>query len=141
MIGGVLYRIYEGFEGAEGNAVTTDIFVGGRYLNLDVDLDYAGAADISGGKDWLDPIIGVTYSRDMSKKLLIKTTADIGNFGIASDFTWSFSILGGYRLNRTANIWFGYRYLDIDNDTGSGAKKFEYDVDMHGPILGVSFHF
>jgi len=138
---GVLYRIYEGFAGAEGNPVATDIFVGGRYMNLDIDLDYAGVADVSGDEDWVDPIIGVTYSRDMSKKFLITTTADIGGFGIASDFTWSFSILGGYRLGRTANLWFGYRYLDIDYDTGSGAKKFEYDVAMHGPILGASFHF
>ena len=93
---GVLYRIYEGFAGAEGNPVATDIFIGGRYVNLDVDLDFVGIADVSGGKDWLDPVIGVTYSRDMSKKFLITTTADIGGFGIASDMTWSFSILGGY---------------------------------------------
>jgi len=138
---GVLYRVYEGFAGAEGNRVATDIFVGGRYVNLDVDLDYNGAADISGDQDWLDPVIGVTYSRDMSGKFLITTSADIGGFGIASDLTWSLSILGGYRLSRTANLWFGYRYLDIDYDTGSGAKKFEYDVAMHGPILGASFHF
>jgi hypothetical protein len=31
--------------------------------------------------------------------------------------------------------------MDIDYDTGSGAKKFEFDVAMHGSILGVSFHF
>jgi len=138
---GVLYRVYEGFAGAEGNPVATDIFVGGRYVKLDVDLDYTGVGDVSGDQDWLDPVIGVTYSRDMSEKFLIRTTADIGGFGIASDMTWSFSILGGYRLGRTANLWFGYRYLDIDYDTGSGAKKFEYDVAMHGPILGASFHF
>ena len=125
---GVLYRIYEGFAGAEGNPVATDIFIGGRYVNLDVDLDFVGVADVSGGEDWLDPVIGVTYSRDMSEKFLITTTADIGGFGIASDMTWSASILGGYRLSRTANLWFGYRYLDIDYDEGSGAKKFEYDV-------------
>ena len=138
---GVLYRIYEGYAGAEGNPVATDIFFGGRYVNLDIDLDYAGAPDVSGDEGWVDPVIGVTFSRDMSEKFLIKTTADIGGFGIASDMTWGFSILGGYKLGRTANLWFGYRYLDIDYDTGSGSKKFEYDVDMHGPILGASFHF
>ncbi|UCC99467.1 MAG: hypothetical protein JSW66_06205 [Phycisphaerales bacterium] len=42
---------------------------------------------------------------------------------------------------QVTNIWFGYRYLDIDYDTGSGATKLEYDVAMHGPILGASFHF
>ena len=138
---GVLCRVYEGFAGAEGNPVATDIFVGGRYVNLDVDLDFVGVANVGGDEDWLDPLIGVAYSRDISKKFLIATTADIGGFGIGSDFTWSFSILGGYRLGRTANLWFGYRYMDIDYDTGSGAKKFEFDVTMQGPILGASFHF
>jgi hypothetical protein len=136
---GVLYQIYEGYAGS--NPVATDIFVGGRYMNQDVELDFAGIADVSADKNWVDPIIGVTYNRDMSEKFLIKTTADIGGFGIGSDMTWSFSILGGYRLGRHSNLWFGYRYLDIDYDDGSGAKKFEYDVAMHGPILGASFHF
>ena len=77
----------------------------------------------------------------MSEKFLITTTVDIGGFGIASDMTRSFNILGGYRLSHRANLWFGHRYLDIDYGTGSGAKKFEYDVAMHGPILGASFHF
>ncbi|MHC4323811.1 MAG: hypothetical protein ACYSUX_06025 [Planctomycetota bacterium] len=138
---GVLYRVYEGFAGAEGNPVATDIYVGGRYVNLDLELDFVGVTKISGSKDWVDPLIGVTYSRDLSKKFLIKTTADIGGFGIASDLTWSASILGGYRLGRTANLWFGYRYLDIDYTKGSGADKFAYDAAMHGPILGASFHF
>ena len=138
---GILYRIYEGFAGAEGNPVATDIFIGGRYLKLDVELDFAAVADVSADKNWIDPIVGVTYSRDMSKKFLIRTTADIGGFGIGSDFTWSATILGGYRLGRRTNIWFGYRYLDIDYDSGSGARKFEHDVVMHGPILGASIHF
>jgi len=138
---GVLYRIYEGFAGADDNPIAADIFVGGRYVNLDVELDFAAISDVSADKNWVDPIIGVNYSRDISEKFLIRTTADVGGFGIASDLTWSFRILGGYRLTRTANIWFGYRYLDIDYDSGSGARKFEHDVAMHGPILGASFHF
>ena len=140
MIGaGVLYQIYEGYAGS--NPVATDIFVGGRYTKLDTELDFAGVADVSADKNWVDPIIGVTYNRDMSEKFLIKTTADIGGFGIGSDFTWSATILGGYRLGSHSNLWFGYRYLDIDYDTGSGARKFEHDMAMHGPILSASFHF
>jgi len=138
---GVLCRIFEGYAGAEGSPVGTDIFFGGRYINLDAELDFPVAADVSSDRNWLDPLIGVSYSRDMSKKFLIKTTADIGGFGIGSDLTWRFSILGGYQLGKHANLWFGYRYLDIDYDEGSGADKFEYDVTMHGPVLGASFHF
>ena len=138
--GGLLYRIFEGY-GAQGSPVGTDIFIGGRYMNLDAELDFAGIADVSSDRNWWDPLVGVAYSHDLSKDWLIKATADIGGFGIGSDLTWGFRILGGYRLGKHANLWFGYRYLDIDYDEGSGANKFEYDVEMHGPILGASFHF
>ena len=137
---GVLYRIFEGY-GGQGSPVGTDIFIGGRYTNLDVELDFAAVVAVSSDKNWLDPLIGVAYSHDLSEDFLIKTTAEIGGFGVGSDFTWGFEILGGYRLGRHANIWLGYRYLDVDYDEGSGARRFEYDVVMHGPLLGASFHF
>jgi len=138
--GGVLCRIFEGY-GAQGSPVGTDIFIGGRYMNLDAELDFAAAPDVSSDRNWWDPIIGVAYSHDFSEDWLLKATADIGGFGIGSDLTWGLRLLGGYRLGKHANLWFGYRYLDIDYDEGNGANKFEYDVEMHGPILGASFHF
>ena len=137
---GVLWRIFEGY-GAQESPVGTDLFIGGRYMNIDAELDFAGVADVSSDRNWWDPIIGVAYSHDFSRDWLLKATADIGGFGIGSDFTWGLRILGGYRLGKHANLWFGYRYLDVDYDEGSGANKFEYDVEMHGPILGASFHF
>jgi hypothetical protein len=136
---GVLYRAYEGFAGS--NPVATDVFLGGRYVELDTELDFAAIPDIDGNKNWLDPIVGATYSRDLSEKWAMTATADVGGFGIASDLTWSLRLMGAYRLSSWANLWFGYRYLDIDYDDGSGANKFAYDVAMHGPILGASFHF
>ena len=139
--GGVLCRIFEGYSGAQGSPTGTDIFFGGRYINLDAELDFAAIPDVSSDRNWWDPLIGVAYSHDLSKDWLIKATADIGGFGIGSDLTWGFRLLGGYRLGKHANLWFGYRYLDIDYDEGSGANKFEYDVTMHGPVLGASFHF
>lgn len=136
---GVLYRAYEGFSGS--NPVATDVFVSGRYVDLDAGLDFKRVADIDGNKNWLDPVVGLTYHRDLSKKWMVSATADIGGFGVASDLTYSLRLLGAYRLTSWANLWFGYRYLDIDYDDGSGAKKFVHDVAMHGPMIGASLHF
>jgi hypothetical protein len=136
---GVLYRAYEGFAGS--NPVATDIFLSGRYVELDAGLDFAAAPDIDGNKNWLDPVVGATYHRDFSEKWVVSATGDIGGMGIGSDLTWSLRLLGAYRLNSWANLWFGYRYLSIDYDDGNGAREFGYDVDMHGPIVGGSFHF
>ena len=35
----------------------------------------------------------------------------------------------------------GYRILDIQFDSGSGASKFEFDVRQHGPLVGVNFRW
>ena len=144
---GLLYRIFEDYAGAAGDPAGTDIlfsadvFLGARYVNMDAELDFAAISDISSERNWWDPLIGISYRWDLSEKFQMKTTTDIGGFGIGSDLTWSFTIVGGYELGRHSNIWLGYRYLDINYDDGSGANKFEYDVAMHGPILGASFHF
>jgi hypothetical protein len=35
----------------------------------------------------------------------------------------------------------GYRALSQDYDDGSGADRFEWDVTLHGPLLGLSIGF
>jgi hypothetical protein len=137
---GVLKRVYEGHAGTEGLNVGTDVFIGGRYVNLEGGIDLAGGT-VSGDQDWIDPIFGLIYHRDMSEKFVISTSGDFGGLGIGSDMTWSFRIMGSYRIADHANLLFGYRYLDIDYDDGAGASKFKYDVAMSGPIIGASINF
>jgi hypothetical protein len=35
----------------------------------------------------------------------------------------------------------GYKALFVDYSKGSGLNHFEYDMTMHGPILGVTARF
>ena len=136
---GALYRAYEGHN--QDYPVATDIFFGARYMNIEAALDFTGAGDVQEGKDWVDPIIGATHLRDFSEKVTLTAGGDVGGLGIGSDFTYSLRLLLGYRFTEHVNGWIGYRYLDIDDDDGSGANQFVYDVALHGPILGASIHF
>ena len=138
---GVLYRVDESYWGADGDAVSTDFFFGGRYLSLESDIKLAGGGHVLGFQDWFDPICGATYNRDFTKKFTVSTSGDVGGIGIGSDFTWSFEVMGGYRVSPRSNLWFGYRYLNIDYDDGFGASRFTFDVAIYGPVLGASFHF
>ena len=121
--------------------MSTDLFFGGRYVYLESDIKFAAGGNVPGFQDWFDPIFGVTFNRDFTKKITVSTSGDFGGLGIGSDFTWSFEVMGGYRMSPHSNFSFGYRYLDIDYDNGAGASKFEFDVAINGPILGASFHF
>ena len=52
-------------------------------------------------------------------------------------FSYRFCLLG----NDDVRFLFGYKALYQDYEEGSGRDKFEFDVTMHGPILGLSVPF
>jgi hypothetical protein len=45
------------------------------------------------------------------------------------------------RLTDKAALEFGYRWLDIDYDTGERNEQFRYDVLTQGPVVGFGFRF
>jgi len=45
------------------------------------------------------------------------------------------------RLTDKASLEFGYRWLDIDYDTGERHEEFRYDMLTQGPVIGFGFRF
>jgi hypothetical protein len=131
--------------GKEVPTVAVDALLGVRYTYLDLKLDFDLFPDPKGDEGWVDPLIGVRSPWALSKRWDLSLGGDIGGFGVGSDFTWHAFGLVGYRFGLfgedNAQIFGGYRAFSQDYDTGSGADKFEWDVIMHGPILGLSISF
>jgi hypothetical protein len=131
--------------GKEVPSVAVDALVGVRYTYLDVNLDIDFFPDRKGDQGWVDPLIGVRSLWHLSKRWDLSLAGDVGGFGVGSDFTWHADGLIGYRFDlfgeENAQVFGGYRALSQDYDTGSGFDKFEWDVIMHGPILGLSISF
>jgi len=48
---------------------------------------------------------------------------------------------GRLKVFKSGALLAGYRWLDVDYETGSGRSKFEFDVRMHGPFIGFSIFF
>ena len=92
---------------------------------------------------WVDGIIGGRFVFDLSEKFSAEFRGDVGGFGIGSgsDLTWNITLMGEYKLSPTMSLAFGYRYLDVDWSKGSGSSKLEYDLAIHGPIMGVTIEF
>ncbi len=131
--------------GGSGPTVTIDPYVGGRFTNLDVQLDFKDINTVSGSRSWVDPIIGIRTIWDITERWNVIVLGDIGGFGVASDFTWQATGVVGYRFglfgDRDANVVAGYRALYQDFKDGSGADRFEWDVTAHGPVIGLAVHF
>jgi hypothetical protein len=124
-----------------------DAYVGLRYWDVDSTVTVVGGGPVGetlNGKlseDWVDPVVGVRYAWPLGEKWTLVWRADIGGFGVGSDFSWHTTAYAGWRLNEHANVLIGYRHLDVDYDDGEGANRFLMDVSEGGPTLGFAWTF
>jgi hypothetical protein len=148
------------YEVARSGPVALDVLAGARYwhqeadLSLDVsagvqvsDLEVAGVRAFarSGSVNWLDPIIGarLRYTVAPGHELLLR--GDIGGFGVGSDFSWQAVGAYGFELGTYQGVTFsgviGYRALYVDYVQGEGRQRYEFDMLVHGPVVGISARF
>lgn len=117
-----------------------ELIVGGRYFKSEVEYRDDPDQIKKGKQSWIDPIIGGRISWDMTKHLVFITRADIGGFGIGSEFEWNLMAGVGYRLS---NITFlgAYHIWYAKYENGSGDDLFVYDLTTSGPGLTMVIHF
>jgi len=121
-----------------------EVYGGGRYTHLGIELDPSPGRKTEGDRDWVDPILGLRIGIDAFEHLQLVVDGDVGGFGVGSDFAWSACTLIGYRFDMfgaDASAVVGYRALGQDYDQGSGRNAFRWDVTMHGPITGLVMKF
>lgn len=144
---GVGYRLIDRPIGSSGRFhMKAGPLLGFRWTSMDVDIDapfFLPFSDAGGSTDWLDLIVGWRNEIRLGERWQLNTRLDIGGFdiGTSSDFTWNSQILFGFKMTENSILHFGYRTLDSDYDRGSGDKRFEWDVETSGPVLGASIKF
>jgi hypothetical protein len=124
--------------------LTFDLYGGGRYSSIELNLDTRGAASVNQHVDWIDPLVGGRLVVHFSEHWFVLVMGDVGGFGVGSDLAWSATGLLGYRWTGAGVEWAilgGYRALAQDYSTGSGIHRFRWDTTMHGPVLGLSMRF
>jgi hypothetical protein len=124
--------------------VTFDLYGGGRYSSLELDLDTAGTPSANQSKEWIDPIVGGRFGVHFSPNVFLLFAGDVGGFGVGSDFAWALTGLLGYKWQSGTVEWAilaGYKALYQDYTSGSGPQRFRWDTTMHGPVLGFSVRF
>jgi len=136
--------------GKKSPSVTVDTYFGARYTYLDLKLDFDGVFqnrvnNVSQDKSWVEPLVGARTIWDFSERWTATLAGDIGGIAFGSDFAWDAFGLIGYRFNlfgeKNAQAIAGYRALSQDYTDGSGRDKFQWDVTLYGPILGLVIGF
>lgn len=126
--------------GDDKMAVTVDVYGGVRYSLATVGIDFDNGGSPSEDKEWWDPIIGAESKVDLSPHWFLLFRGDFGGFGAGSDFTTNGSASIGYGFKICGHDFAaraGYRALFQDYHEGSGTNRFEWDMTLHGPTLGL----
>jgi len=140
--GFVGYRILE----REYNAADLglDLLVGARYTKLEVDLDSEAtllgltrSRDRSRDEDWTEPVLALRLQYGGREGWGSSFWVDVGDGSDSS--SEQFMALATYRGDSNWRFFGGYRYYNLEYETGSGTSKFEADLDYTGPIFGAAY--
>ena len=87
-----------------------------------------------------DYLVGINFNHWISDKWGLMLNSDLGVAG-DNDRDFSLEFRGLYRLGDLNNVWFGYRYLQIGNDSRQDGITYKVDMIQQGPTVGWAFTF
>lgn len=122
-----------------------ELFAGARYQSLSTELSVKlpdGTSDEALQVEKIfDPVVGARAAWPLGQAWTLIARADVGGFGVGSDFTWSALAVADWSISENFGLVFGYRALDTDYSDGSGSERFEFDMLVSGPLLGLRYKF
>ena len=77
---------------------------------------------------------------EISKKWSFTGKVD-GAVGGDSDSAWYLQVIFLRHIGTNKHVDIGYRYYDVDFESGSGLSLFKWDVAHSGPVVGFSWEF
>lgn len=119
--------------------------IAGTTNTADLTLIDNNTLSAEGSVTWVDPIIGARLSHQFSPAWSLLVSGDVGGFGAGSKFSWQTIGVLSYEFSQSKPVtWsgmLGYKALFVDYTQGSGLTHYEYEMTMHGPILGITAQF
>jgi hypothetical protein len=113
---------------------------GFRLSYMRTELEVRRGRTVDQSEQWVDPLIGSRIGLDLTDRFAIFGEANVGCLGVGSDFTWNAQAFLGYTttlFGRPTTFAIGYRALYQDYHH----RDFEWDVTMHGPVIGTAVRF
>ena len=117
-----------------------DIYGGARYYDQDITIIPNMVPSVSLGDAWTDFILGVRFMGDINDRWGFAGKLDVAAGG-DSDSALYAQIMFRRRIGDNKDFDIGYRYYDVDYESGSGLSRFKWDVAHSGPVFGFSWEF
>ena len=138
------YRVVDWEYGVSSSGQPLRLFVaplaGFRLTYMRTELDVHHGPTVDSSESWVDPVIGSSAGLDLSDHWTLAGEADVGGFEVGSDFSWNAQAFLGYKTTLfgvPTTFAAGYRALYQDYHH----NDFEWDVTMHGPVIGTAMRF
>ena len=123
----------------------TEVFGGIRYVRQNMKAVTVGGVAPGLRRDfvpnWVDPIIGVRLTHQISPRAAFLARGDIGGFGAGSEFTWNIEAGAEFSLTRRLGLQVFFKTLGIDYQEGAGSSFYKYDVITPGVVIGLPIRF
>jgi hypothetical protein len=117
------------FYGLRRLSTAADLTLGMRVNTLQGKLGFKTlGVDVSQDKTWVDPLVGLRLRSPGQHRVRMQVYTEIGGFGAGPDFTWQIFPTLGFKFTDHFSLEVGYRWLDLDYETGDGNERFAYDV-------------
>ncbi len=117
-----------------------DVYAGARYYDQDITIVPTMLPEIPLGDDWTDFLLGFRVTGEISEKWSFAGKLDAA-VGGDSDSAWYAQAMFLRHIGDNKHFDIGYRYYDVDYESGSGLSRFKWDVAQSGPVIGFSWEF
>ena len=117
-----------------------EVLGGVRYTRQDLDVNLnPGPQLVDVSETWWDGFFGLRIFTHISENWTFIGRGDIGTGG--SDFVWNLVGMIDYQFKDWGSVFFGYKWMDYDYESGSGMDRYAYDALQQGPLAGLSIHW
>ena len=125
-----------------GREVLPNLYVEGGVRRLALDIHATvGSSSASRSPGFLDPLVGLTYRRQLGRKWRILIHGDGGGFGVGSDVDVTATGRAEWQFARHFGISMGYGGMHFSESDTVAGRTLTISPTLNGPIFGFGIFF
>jgi hypothetical protein len=125
-----------------GRQILPNLYIEGGVRSLALDIHATvGSLSASRSPTYWDPLIGLTYRRELGRKWRILVHGDGGGFGVGSDVDLSATARAEWQFARHFGIAMGYAGMHLSDSNTVNGKTLKISPTLHGPTFGLGVFF
>ncbi len=125
-----------------GREVLPNLYVEGGVRRLSLDLHATvETSSASRSPGFWDPLVGLTYRRQLGRKWRILIQGDGGGFGVGSDVDVTATARAEWQFARHFGIAMGYGGMHFSESDTVDGRTLTISPTLHGPIFGLGIFF